>query len=136
MNSTHNGYAHQQQDMGPPPPPLHQNVSYSSQTNHQLPQTPQSQRPAARPTSKSGFSFRSHKSGNSADGTGKMDLHESPAEKRSRRLSTKADPRMAMSEAEPSQLANDHSSSLQPLRAMQHKDMNGNPICTFSKLLK
>lgn len=65
-----------------------------------------------------------------------MDLHESPAEKRARRLSTKADPRMAMSEAEPSQLANDHSSSLQPLRLMQHKDMNGNLICKFHCLSK
>lgn len=128
MNPTQTHHA-QQSPMGPPAPPLHQNVSYSSQNSHQLPQTPQSQtgRPNARPTSKSGFSFRSHKSQNS-DGTPKMDLHESPAEKRARRLSTKADPRMAMSEAEPSQLANDHSSSLQPLRNIVHKDMNGNPI--------
>lgn len=117
MAQSPNGYTGHQL---PPLPPTHQD-SYASQNSQQA------QRPAPRPSSKSGFSFHSNKSRGSTDGP-KVDLVESPREKAARRLSTKADPRMALSEQEPSALANDHSSVLGNLRAMQHRDQNGLPI--------
>lgn len=115
MNSTRTGYAHQLPPLPPPQQQLYQSHS-------------QQQKPALRPRSKSGFSFHSHKSDESSGSLPKVDLHETPREKASRRLSTKADPRLAISEAEPSAVASDHSSSLAPLRAIQHRDANGNPI--------
>ena len=83
-------------------------------SNHPLPAPPgqqqqhyqqyqQQERPAQqRPRAKSGFSFRSNHSHKSSEGSGhKIDLHETHEEKQSRRLTTKADPSMAITEAEP-----------------------------------
>ncbi|KFZ04197.1 hypothetical protein V502_10333 [Pseudogymnoascus sp. VKM F-4520 (FW-2644)] len=95
-------------------------------TQEQRPQA--QQRPSLRPRSKSGFSFRSHKSHDSYGSGPKMEIQETPREKAARRLSTKADPRLAMSEAQPSDIANDHSTRLASLRAIQHRDTYGLPI--------
>ncbi|KFY48236.1 hypothetical protein V495_01507 [Pseudogymnoascus sp. VKM F-4514 (FW-929)] len=92
-------------------------------------QRPQAQsRPSMRPRSKSGFSFRSHKSQDSYGSQPKVEIQETPRDKAARRLSTKADPTKAMSEAQPSDIANDHSSRLASLRAIQHRDTYGLPI--------
>ncbi|OAF58470.1 hypothetical protein VC83_05050 [Pseudogymnoascus destructans] len=95
-------------------------------TQEQRPQA--QQRPSLRPRSRSGFSFRSHKSQDSYGSTPKVEIQETPREKAARRLSTKADPRLAMSEAQPSDIANDHSTRLASLRAIQHRDTYGLPI--------
>lgn len=104
----------------PPPPPAGQHLQYQ--------QTPQ--RPEGRHRSKSSFSLRSDKSHKSSGSAPKVDNHETAKEKNSRRLSltTKADPRLAMEEAEPSAVAAAQPTSLAPLRAIQHLDGNGNPI--------
>jgi hypothetical protein len=75
-----------------------------SQQNHPLPPPPgQQQRPVQqRQRAKSSFSFHSHKSSGSG---GKIDLHETHEEKESRRLQSKADPSMAITEAEPCKLS-------------------------------
>jgi len=98
--------------------------------NHPLPSPPgQQQRPGQqRPRAKSGFSFQSHKSSGSADHGGKLKLVESHGEKEANRLHSKADPSMALSEAEPSAVAADYRSSMRPIRALQHRDSLGNPI--------
>ncbi|TVY85003.1 Uncharacterized protein LSUE1_G000350 [Lachnellula suecica] len=104
-------------------------------SNHPLPPAPgqqsqpQSQRPVQqRQRAKSSFSFRSHHSQKS-DGSGpKIDLTESHEEKDSRRLHSKADPSMALAEAEPSAVASGVKSSLQSIRAIQHRDSQGNAI--------
>ncbi|XMA19553.1 hypothetical protein WAI453_012344 [Rhynchosporium graminicola] len=69
----------------------------SSSKNHPLPTPPGQQRPRAQ----SHFSFRSTHSRQSSSGSQKIDLHESHQEKESKRLTTKADPQMALNEAEP-----------------------------------
>ncbi|KAM0459631.1 hypothetical protein ACHAPV_005345 [Trichoderma viride] len=73
------------------------------------------------------FSFLSDK-GRKNSVTNKIDLHETHAEKDSRRLHSKADPTLAMNEAEPSVEAVMAVTSLSPLRAIQHKDTYGNVI--------
>ncbi|KAK0118970.1 hypothetical protein ONS95_007837 [Cadophora gregata] len=96
----------------------------SSSKNHPLPVPPGQQRPRA----KSNFSFRStHSRKSSSSSHNKIDLHESHAEKESKRLQTKADPQMALNEAEPSVVAREKA-SLAPIRAIQHRDNQGNPI--------
>jgi len=95
--------------------------------NHQLPSAPgEQQRPGAgRPRTKSSaLSFHSHKSSGSGP---KIELVETHREKESLRLQGKADPSLAMMEAEPSAVANE-ASSLAPIRALQHRDSQGNPI--------
>ncbi|EGZ77306.1 hypothetical protein NEUTE2DRAFT_100018 [Neurospora tetrasperma FGSC 2509] len=72
------------------------------------------------------FSFRSDKSHDAKEQ--KLDLHETSAEKDAKRLHTKADPTLAMNEAEPSEVAAHVKSSLASLRNVQHKDVFGNPI--------
>ncbi|KFY45361.1 hypothetical protein V494_00984 [Pseudogymnoascus sp. VKM F-4513 (FW-928)] len=109
--------AYAQQQLPPLPP---------QPTQEQRPRA--QQRPDMRPRSKSGFSFRSHKSQDSYGSGSKPEIVETPREKAARRLSTKADPRLAMSEAQPSDIANDHSSRLASLRAIQHRDTYGLPI--------
>jgi len=84
------------------------------------------QRPAAQTRKSRSFSFRSDKSHGS--GTHKADLHETSAEKEAHRLHSKADPTLAMNEAEPAEVAATGKSSLAPLRSIQHKDAYGNPI--------
>lgn len=110
-------------------------------SNHPLPAPPgqqqqhyqqyqQQERPGQqRPRAKSGFSFRSNHSRKSSGSSGhKIDLHETHEEKQSRRLTTKADPSMAITEAEPSAVASGVRSSMAPIRAIQHRDNQGNPI--------
>lgn len=88
----------QYQQQQPQLPPQQQQRQYQQQRQ------PDQQKP--RPRSR-GFSFRSekshksHKSSGSKDQHNKIDLHESAAEKESNRLHTKADPSVAMNEAEP-----------------------------------
>ncbi|KAF5023151.1 hypothetical protein F66182_4784 [Fusarium sp. NRRL 66182] len=72
------------------------------------------------------FSFHSQKSHKSS---GSKDLQETHAEKEAKRLHSKADPTLAISEAEPSAIAAMMTeSSFAPLRSMQHKDSLGNNI--------
>jgi hypothetical protein len=93
-------------------------------TNQQYPSAPEQ----ARPRAKSNFSFRSNHSRKSSGSGTKINLHESHEEKQKRRLTTKADPSMALSEAEPSAVASGVKSSLASIRAIQHRDAQGNPI--------
>lgn len=58
------------------------------------------QRPVAQTRKSRSFSFRSDKS----HGSNKLDLHETSAEKEAKRLHSKADPSVAMNEAEPCKL--------------------------------
>ncbi|KAK3310144.1 uncharacterized protein B0T15DRAFT_26192 [Chaetomium strumarium] len=93
---------------------------------------PAEQRPAHKSRKSRAFSFKSDKS-HKSQGSGshkidKLDLHETSAEKEAKRLHSKADPTLAMQEAEPSEVAAMVKSSLAPLRAIQHKDAFGNPI--------
>ena len=81
-------------------------------------------RPPTQTRKSRSFSFRSDKSHSS----NKIDLTETSAEKEAKRLHSKADPTLAMNEAEPSEVAATHKSSLAPLRSIQHRDANGNPI--------
>ncbi|KAI0863244.1 hypothetical protein F4860DRAFT_502038 [Xylaria cubensis] len=88
---------------------------------------PQQQHSRIRPKSRA-FSFRSDKSQKSANGPAhKLDLTETSAEKEAKRLHSKADPRMALNEREPAMEA--QTVSERPaLRAIQHRDSQGNPI--------
>jgi len=80
-----------------------------------------------RPRSKSMMSFHSHRSTKS-DGSGpKIDLTETSAEKASRRIHTKADPSLAITELQPSTIAM-QKATLESLRNMQHRDAQGNVI--------
>ncbi|TAQ89684.1 hypothetical protein B7494_g1968 [Chlorociboria aeruginascens] len=73
------------------------------------------------------FSYKSNHSHKSSDG-GKIDLHETHEEKAQRIIKTKADPSMAINEAEPAMVAAQEKSQLAPIRAIQHRDSQGNPI--------
>ncbi|KAK3906682.1 hypothetical protein C8A05DRAFT_29434 [Staphylotrichum tortipilum] len=113
----------------PPPPPtsLYQPQQQQQQAPPQHPpqqlhsaQPPPNQRRRKSRT----LSFRSDKS----QGSGKIDLHETSAEKEAKRLHSKADPTLAMQEAEPSEVAAFGKSTAASLRSIQHRDANGNPI--------
>lgn len=93
-------------------------------SDHPLPEAPGQHRPRA----KSNFSFRSHHSNKSSGSHPKITLAETHDEKESRRLHGKADPSMAITEAEPSAVASGVKTSLAPIRAIQHRDKQGNPI--------
>lgn len=86
-----------------PAPPGQQQQQQQKQQYQQYQQQQQQERPGQqRPRAKSGFSFRSNHSHKSSGSSGhKIDLHETHEEKQSRRLTTKADPSMAITEAEP-----------------------------------
>lgn len=104
---------------------MSQSNNYGS---HPLPPPPgQQHRPGqqSRPRPKSSFSFHSQKSSGSGH---KVNLHETHEEKQSHRLHSKADPSMAITEAEPSAVASGVKSSLAPIRAIQHLDNQGIPI--------
>jgi hypothetical protein len=91
-------------------------------------------------------SQKSHKSHKSSGSKEKVVLHETHAEKEARRLHSKADPSLAISEDEPCKcniklrqrvvrltlsiiaVVAMTQSSLAPLRAITHKDPLGNPI--------
>ncbi|KAK1752369.1 meiotically up-regulated gene 9 protein [Echria macrotheca] len=122
-------------DLPPPSVPSHsyqQQYQQYQQAPSQFPplretpsQPPVSQRPAAQTRKSRSISFRSDKSHGSNH---KIDLHETSAEKEAKRLHSKADPTLAMNEAEPAEVAAQVKSSLAPLRSIQHKDAFGNPI--------
>ncbi len=131
----------------PPPPAPHYQLQQAPPQQH----TPQlhsaQQRPSQRPRKSRTFSFRSDKSQGSS-GNHKIDLHETSAEKEAKRLHSKADPTLAMQEAEPckqrafriplwivakfstAEVAATVKSSMAPLRSIQHRDSLGNPIGT------
>ncbi|KYK56006.1 uncharacterized protein DCS_07971 [Drechmeria coniospora] len=82
------------------------------------------------------FSFHSHHTPQSRrqSRSGNPDYYETHEEKESRRLHTKADPSLAIIEAEPSTVAAmTTETSLVPLRSIQHKDTWGNPIADPDK---
>lgn len=111
---------YQQQQLQSPP----QHPYQHQQTRQQPPRTPAH----GKHRSLSFHSERSHKS------SGSKDLHESHAEKEARRLHTKADPTLAMNEAEPSTIAAMKTEPLSaPLRSIQHKDNFGNVIAEPDK---
>ncbi|KAL2022683.1 hypothetical protein VTK56DRAFT_4764 [Thermocarpiscus australiensis] len=108
----------------PPPAPSYQ-LQQGSQPNTSQSRSTQ-ERPVHTSRKSRTFSFRSDKSHSS--GSHKLSLHETSAEKEAKRLHSKADPTLAMQEAEPSEVAATVKSSLSPLRSIQHKDAYGNPI--------
>ncbi|KAI0137062.1 hypothetical protein BJ170DRAFT_677920 [Xylariales sp. AK1849] len=135
----------------PPPPPaaqqyqprqqqaqLSQQQSYPENAQYQSQQQQQQQNPERNRPRSRGFSFRSDKSqktekSNPGSGVYKVPsagLHETSAEKQSKRLHSKADPTLAMQEAEPSAVAQagGNFKELAPLRSIQHKDPSGVPI--------
>ncbi|KFG86508.1 hypothetical protein MANI_109820 [Metarhizium anisopliae] len=82
-------------------------------------------------TKQRSYSIQSQKTHRSSGS--KHDFHETHEEKEARRLHSKADPTLAMNEAEPSMVAAMKSERTQiSLRAIQHKDTWGNPIDTDS----
>jgi hypothetical protein len=102
-----------QQYQSRPQQPLHpqkKQSSYQQQQQQQQQQQPSSQKPERQRPRSRGFSFRSDKSQKtekSAQGSGHVykvssgGLQESHEEKEANRLNSKADPTMAMQEAEP-----------------------------------
>ena len=85
-----------------------------------------SQRPIERPRAVSAMSHAStssHKSKSSK----KLELVESPRDKKRFTAESKADPTKALSEATPGEIAQQHS-YLDNLRQIQHKDQEGNVI--------
>ncbi|EPE06784.1 hypothetical protein F503_03211 [Ophiostoma piceae UAMH 11346] len=128
-----------------PPPPQHQHQQPFSQpqtTTVHYPQTkaaPNAQashsqnntRTAsmARDRRSRGLSFRSDKSHHSGSGSISTKLEpETHAEKEAKRLHSKADPSLAIIEAEPSAVAATAKTMLAPLRSITHRDNFGNPI--------
>ncbi|KAK0617919.1 hypothetical protein B0T17DRAFT_495399 [Bombardia bombarda] len=104
--------------------------SFPQQQQQQQQQaTPAQQRPAPQTQTRKSrsISFRSDKS-HGSNGNNKLDLHETSKEKEAKRIHSKADPTLAMNEAEPSAVAATVKSSLASIRAMQHRDSFGNPI--------
>ncbi|OTB02338.1 hypothetical protein M426DRAFT_13639 [Hypoxylon sp. CI-4A] len=113
-----------------PPAPPHQTYQQQQPQRPQPVPPPQSHEPQ-RPGRKSrAFSFRSDKSQKSANShPHKADLHETTAEKESRRLHGKTDPTLALTESEPAMEAQRQGGmNSAPLRSFQHKDVYGNPI--------
>ncbi|KUI65914.1 hypothetical protein VM1G_01710 [Cytospora mali] len=100
-------------------PPHQQQVHYGQQSPLQ-----QTQSHTAKPPRSRGLSVHSDKSG----GSNKKEPAETHNEKERQRLHSKADPTMAMNEAEPSAIAANSTNNLQSLRALQHKDLSGNII--------
>lgn len=96
----------------------------ASQTRPDTRDTRASEKGRTKPRS---FSIRSDKS-SSSNGNHRHDTIETHAEKESRRLHSKADPTLAMNEAEPSAVAAEVKSNFTPLREIAHLDNNGNPI--------
>lgn len=117
------------QDSFPQPPPQSYHQPQPSY-QHRHPHQQQAAHPPAHGKHRS-LSFHSERSHKSA---GSKDLHETHAEKESRRLHTKADPTLAMNEAEPSAIAAMKTEPLSaPLRSLQHKDNLGNVIAEPDK---
>ncbi|OOG00181.1 hypothetical protein ASPCADRAFT_204070 [Aspergillus carbonarius ITEM 5010] len=74
-----------------------------------------------------GLSFKSDRSQQSSSSSKKIQISESAEEKHRRQLHSKADPSVAMNEAQPNLVALEQS-TLGSLRTMQHKDQYGNII--------
>lgn len=122
----------------PPSPPAHdQQQHLQPQQPYVQPQTAVNQHPALvqqRQGKTRSFSFQSNKSHKSSNSKGNAsDLHETHDEKEQKRLHSKADPTLAISEAEPSAVAAMMTQTATPLRSMQHKDSLGNPIADPDK---
>ncbi|CAI6099934.1 unnamed protein product [Clonostachys chloroleuca] len=125
-----------------PPPAHHPPEQYdqaSSQveyqySQHQQPQSPIQKQPPARSKPRT-FSFHSDRSRKSSQKSSHRESYqETPAQKESKRLHSKADPSVAISEAEPAEVAAEMTqSALAPLRSITHKDANGNPIADPDK---
>ncbi|KAI1002328.1 hypothetical protein K3495_g5872 [Podosphaera aphanis] len=81
-----------------------------------------------KPKGRIGFSLRSSHSRKGSGLENKVPLHETHQEKEARRLQTKADPSMAITEEQPSAVASGIQTTLAPIRAIQHRDKDGNPI--------
>ncbi|KAI8683910.1 hypothetical protein NCS57_00055900 [Fusarium keratoplasticum] len=110
--------------------PYYQNSQTQPQSQSQSQSQPRrtSQNPPADHRTFSFHSQRSHKS------SGSKDLQETHAEKEAKRLHSKADPTLAISEAEPSVVAAMMTeSTFAPLRSVQHKDTYGNAIADPDK---
>ncbi|KAK7422216.1 hypothetical protein QQX98_001739 [Neonectria punicea] len=117
----------QSQQLQQQPPQQQQHLQFNQPpvSQHQRP----SQNPPGRTRAHSFQSQKSHRSSGSKDF-----LHETSAEKEAKRLHSKADPTLAISEAEPSTLAAMKiENNFAPLRSMQHKDSFGNAIADPDK---
>ncbi|KPM43627.1 hypothetical protein AK830_g2917 [Neonectria ditissima] len=119
----------QSQQLQPQSQQQHLQFSQPPVSQHQRPSQNPSQNPPGRSRAHSLQSQKSHRSSGSKDF-----LHETPAEKEAKRLHSKADPTLAISEAEPSTLAAMKiENNFAPLRSMQHKDSFGNAIADPDK---
>ncbi|KAK3695088.1 hypothetical protein B0T22DRAFT_477786 [Podospora appendiculata] len=117
----------------PQPQPQPQQQQQQQQPQYQP--AVQKQKPLPQTRKNRSFSFRSDKShdsnGNGSKTTAHVksaNLHETSAEKEAKRIHSKADPTLAMNEAEPSAVAATGKSVLAPLRNIQHRDAFGNLI--------
>ncbi|KAK6083761.1 hypothetical protein SCUP234_03620 [Seiridium cupressi] len=121
------------------PPYSQQKQSSYSQSSYPQQQQQQSQKTERQRPRSRGFSFRSDKSqktdksghtGGHAHKLSGAGLQETHAEKAANRLNTKADPTLAMQEAEPSAVARAavNFDEKPPLSSLQHKDATGAPI--------
>lgn len=119
-------------------PPQYYNSAQQQQQQQQFQQPQYQQQPQQyqqgpppvqkpRPRSR-GFSFKSEKSHKSSGSKDKVHLVETHTEKEAKRLHSKADPTLAMNEAEPAVVAATGKSQLASLRGVQHRDAFGNPI--------
>ncbi|MCJ1333978.1 hypothetical protein MMC10_010685 [Thelotrema lepadinum] len=81
-----------------------------------------------RPRSRSVLSFGSNKSSDSKPKFTKAELQEAAKEKTHKRMSTKANPNIAVDELEPAAQALEKSTVQSNLRAMTFHDQHGNPI--------
>ncbi|KAG6002542.1 hypothetical protein E4U43_001101 [Claviceps pusilla] len=114
----------------------HQHQQYQRHQQHQQPSLQYSQPTAeqqyggqAKPRTYSIHSQRTYRSSGS-----KHDFHETHEEKEAKRLHSKADPTLAMNEAEPSMVAAMKPDSTKAsIRSMQHRDPWGNPIADPDK---
>ncbi|PFH61893.1 hypothetical protein XA68_15909 [Ophiocordyceps unilateralis] len=101
-------------------PAEHYDLLPQQQQRHQQPTYSQQPRAQTKPRS---FSVRSDQSYRSV-----ASKNETQEDKDSNRLQSKADPTLAINEAEPSTVAMNAQSNHAPLRSLQHKDVWGNAI--------
>jgi len=123
-------YQQEEQQYAPRTQPQYQQTQQTQQSHYpQIPRPGQGQPdPDLRRTKTRGYSFHSDKSHRSSNSAGKNNLHETHAEKESKRLHSKADPTLAMNEAEPAAIAAQAAgadAALRPLSSIQHKGFDG-----------
>ncbi|KAG6040379.1 hypothetical protein E4U41_000700 [Claviceps citrina] len=107
----------------------YQQYQQQSTLQYSQPTAEQQYNDQAKPRSYSIHSQKTHRSGGS-----KHDFHETHEEKEAKRLHSKADPTLAINEAEPSMVAAMMSDTTKvSLRSMQHRDPWGNPIADPDK---